>query len=273
MRHLSKWHYIVIMTVPFGVFLSMQFSLIGLIVFSGLNLAICFRCRDAILLEKTPVLTNQRLGISLKEPPNKFSLITVWALFVLPLLISLGFVWAYSAEQIAGFILRWKWLGIVNQNVHMVTTYMADTSSFNVNLGDGDLRKLDRMKDYYPRLSMFVVLSRLMVYFFLPVLIVITTFDRARDIKATNMIVKSVNDTIFKRIEFAVLLFLLFCLGNYLCSAPYILLFDHANGYEVVFLIIMVIGLSVSWITMLTQCDHIIAKLQFYATNTSLVGE
>jgi len=131
MRHLSKWHYIVIMTVPFGVFLSMQFSLIGLIVFSGLNLAICFRCRDAILLEKTPVLTNQRLGISLKEPPNKFSLITVWALFVLPLLISLGFVWAYSAEQIAGFILRWKWLGIVNQNVHMVTTYMADTSSFN----------------------------------------------------------------------------------------------------------------------------------------------
>jgi len=248
MRHLSKWHYIVIMTVPFGVFLSMQFSLIGLIVFSGLNLAICFRCRDAILLEKTPVLTNQRLGISLKEPPNKFSLITVWALFVLPLLISLGFVWAYSAEQIAEFILRWKWLGIVNQNVHMVTTYMADTSSFNVNLGDGDLRKLDRMKDYYPRLSMFIVLSRLMVYFFLPVLIVITTFDRARDIKATS-------------------------LGNYLCSAPYILLFDHANGYEVVFLIIMVIGLSVSWITMLTQCDHIIAKLQFYATNTSPVGE
>ena len=150
---------------------------------------------------------------------------------------------------------------------------MADTAGFDAQLGDKDLRKLETMKANYPRISMFAVLSRLLVYFSLPMLIAISTFDRARDILAKPNIAQSANDIFSKIFERIVMFSFLFCLSNYLCCAPYLLWFYSANGYEVVLLIILAICLPILWIMILTQCDYTISKLKTYSTNDFLMNK
>jgi len=52
MRHLTAWHYLVMVTIPLGMFLSLRFGLLGLVLFTAINLLTCYYCPDRILFGK-----------------------------------------------------------------------------------------------------------------------------------------------------------------------------------------------------------------------------
>jgi len=179
MRELSAWHYLVIMTVPFGIFLSLRFGILGLSVFSLFNLAICYFCPDDVLQRNNTISANHKKP-HLLENPYKTQEATYGLTLILPI-ISLILVWIFSPEAIATFVLQYNWVDIVNDNIQMRAKLIVDPQGMDLNAGNHTLQRLDRMQDFPPRLLMYEILNRIMIFFFLPLLIALSTFERTQD--------------------------------------------------------------------------------------------
>lgn len=269
MKQSYKWHYLVIMTVPLGVFLSMRFGFLGLVLFSILNLAICFRCLDTNLPEKKWPRDYQLKGKKLNTPSSTNAQVVAWALLISPIVLSIGFTWFFPPQEIARFILEWDWLGVINQNNKIAAAYMVDTSVIDLNISDSNLRGLEEMRGRYPRVSMFAIISRIMVYLFLPIFIALTTFSRAQELRAKPISTQSGHNELFKafkNFEIGGLAMLLFIIFSYLCSAPYFML-DLNSFYIPLTHIIMPFLLPVIWVLGLSKFDNIIVRLHTYFTH------
>ena len=104
MRELSAWHYLVILTVPCGIFVSLRFGVLGLSIFTLINLAISYFIPDGILNERHSGSVQQEISHPL-ENPNKTQEATFGLALGLPI-ISLILVWVFSPEVIAAFLLK-----------------------------------------------------------------------------------------------------------------------------------------------------------------------
>lgn len=264
MKYLSLWHYLVMMTVPFGIFLSLRFGLLGLIVFSVINLVICYFCPDNILPRPPPDKAGEALRTPSVQAEGTLVATYLLALIILPL-ISTVVVWTYSPQDVAAFILDWAWLGIINENVQMTTAYMVDATVIDANISDHALLNLKRMREVLPRLSMYVITYGIMVYFFLPALIALTTFDRTQDKRrrAIYEVTHPEGLRLLKLLRASILCFILFVGVGYVCTTPVAMLFEVSyqlsSADRAIGLIIITMTMPFCWMVVLLFADSFLA--------------
>ena len=274
MRTLGAWHYLAICSIPLGIFLSLRFGLYGLISFAILNLVICHFCPDSYLFQKPPDSVNRLSGKQFyKGDAGAFQLLFSIVIFV-PI-ITAFIVIAFSPKEVANFILKMAWLDVVNDNVIIATSYMVDSSSFPKDSDAQLLKALEIMQKDYPRLSLGIIIYRLLAYCFLPVLIAISTFERTRSARSSHNTRKAKPVNFAAHFLFPAIAIVIFLNANYWCSAAYELvsfvnyIIEFPSGYCYFVAYIIILPATLFSIMLCAKLlvgigDHVISRPQSY---------
>jgi len=225
-------------TIPLGIWLSVQFGMVGLAAHSILCLIIGYNCPDTVLFQKPPDDVNRHTGKQYYKGVSKDFVV---------------------------FISRFSRTEIVNDNMLMTTNYLAFGSADGFEISDKTYEKLDNMRKYFPRFCLYAVVSRLIIYIWLPILIAISVFDHSRI---------SRNDYDFRRFRqkpavshlkqlagISIVFPFIYWL-DYVCASPFILA-DLKRGQFG--LIIGPSALVMLWMGLLLAASQIISKPQTWS--------
>ena len=123
MRNLSNWHYLAILTVPFGIILGFQFGIMGLLAFSILNLFICHKCPDSFLFQKAPDSLNRLSGKQFYKAERTY--INLQSTILLLSLLFGVLVWTQPSEKLARLIIKLSPLASLNNNIEIALNYFC----------------------------------------------------------------------------------------------------------------------------------------------------
>ena len=251
-------------TIPLGIWLSVQFGMVGLAAHSILCLIIGYNCPDTVLFQKPPDDVNRHTGKQYYKGVSSGVLISFIALIGMPITVGI-IIWTVSLQDFVVFISRFSRTEIVNDNMLMTTNYLAFGSADGFEISDKTYEKLDNMRKYFPRFCLYAVVSRLIIYIWLPILIAISVFDHSRI---------SRNDYDFRRFRqkpavshlkqlagISIVFPFIYWL-DYVCASPFILA-DLKRGQFG--LIIGPSALVMLWMGLLLAASQIISKPQTWS--------
>jgi len=252
------------MTVPFGIGLSLLFGVIGLVIFSALNLLICYYCPDTYLFQKAPSTVLRISKKQIYKLSDMFLVVLGVGIFLVPL-ISIGLIWVFTIQGISAFVLEWGRLEIINEHVKLTATYMIDGSLFDKNIDDDTIRKLEIMRQERSWFATYTMISRIMAYILLPIYIVITTFERTRAARSSYQFAQSRQQHILKRLFTFMVIATLFALLDYYYSAPYRMtnlgrLEDVGLDFKIPFLGLYAAVIPIFWLLLISMIDQLIAR-------------
>ena len=122
MKQLSKWYYWALFTVPLGIVLCLLFGILGLCVFSIINLAFCNFLPDNFLFLKAPDSVSHFSRKQIYKAEDAIICTMGLAFFLLPALC-VAICFFFSVEDISNFILGKAHWGIVNDTTIKSATF------------------------------------------------------------------------------------------------------------------------------------------------------
>ena len=262
MRQLTGWHYLAIATIPLGIFLSLRFGLPGLALFTAINLLLCSYCPDTLLFQKRPDSVHRLSRKQFYTGELTINAVVVLSLLIIPV-ISIAIVWIYSPLDIAKFVLQWPSFEVVNDNVKLTLSSLADSSIQDSDLRHGTQKNIEEMQKYYTKSSLYAIVYRLTIYLFLPIMIAVSTFDRTRAARSGHEFSNSQKISMFERLIGVGIVLGLFLLVDYSCSTPYFWLF---NSKASILNVILPFSLGFSFLALLIALDGLFAKPQTFRT-------
>ena len=272
MKQLTSWHYLAILSVPTGIYLSLVYGSYGLLVFSIFNLVICYSCPDTFLFKKAPDGVSQFSGKQFYKGGKSFSQLYVSTFLVIPLTTTI-LILAFSTKEIANFILGLSRLDVVNEDVVKAATYIIEGPVAVPNIDVQTLKELEVMRQDYPKRSLAIIVYRLISYCFLPVLIAFSTFDRTREARSTFNFRNEKPASRSKRILGIGIAFIILIGSNYLCSAAYKTAYLTSNSvlfYDDFAILVPPVFIILSWMILLGVGDRLISRPQsYFATHPS----
>lgn len=227
MRQLTSWHYLALLSLPLGIYLGLQFGLLGLALFTVMNLTLCHFCPDSFLFQKRPDAVHRFSKKQFYSGRN--SGLVFSSLALLSPLVAMLIVWVFPLRDIAGFILSWADYGIINENMETTAAYISDASLVTENVSASTLERLEYMNKRFPGAAIYTVLSLIIIQLCAPIVITTTTFDRIRAARSGHTFRASRKIPVLKYLLFSLIFLALSAWTFYLCSAPYTI-FRNSRG-------------------------------------------
>jgi len=266
MKQLTSWHYLAILSAPFGILLSLLYASYGLLIFTLFNLVICYYCPDSFLFKKSPDGISQFSGKQFYKGGKSSSQLYLSTFLVIPLTTTI-LILAFSPKEIANFILGLSWLGVVNEDVVKAASYIIEGPVAVPNVDVQTLKELGVMRQDYPKRSLAIIVYRLIAYCFLPILITLSTFDRTREARSTFNFRNEKPASLSKRILGIGIALVILIGANYLCSAAYKTAYLTSNSalyYVDVAILVPPVFIIISWMFVLGVADQFISRPQTY---------
>ena len=266
MKKLTSWHYVTILSIPLGIFLSLLYGGYGLLIYSIFNLIICHYCPDIILFQKAPDGVSQFSGKQYYKGGDSFAQLLLTTFVIIPV-ITVILILVFSPKEIADFIVGLSWLNVVNDDVVRAATYISEGPAAVPNITVQTLNELEVMKKDYPRRSLGFITCRIIAYCFLPILIAISTFDRTRATRSTFEFRNAKHVSMLKNILGTILVIIIFMGANYFHSAVYKTAYIYSRSFpinDVIGFLPVPFLLIISWMILLAVGDALISRPQSY---------
>jgi len=259
MSQSSKWYFIASLCTLLSVVLCLRFAMLGLILASAISLALCYFCPDSFLYRKAPTRVSKVSGKEFYTPIFTANTLMTLAVLVLPL-ISLGVI--YSDQETTRIFLNWTSLGVINEDVKLSLAYILNDVELPTTSNSDSLKKLKIMGEYRKDISLYLIVNRLSLYFFLPIFIIATAFDRTRSERNSYEFNKKFQHSFLNSMLFALALFALFLGLNHICSAPYLLISTPGNLHikQTLGIAILPFFMPIIWIIILSIFSKILAR-------------
>lgn len=219
MKQLTSWHYLALLSLPLGIYLSLQFGLLGLALFTVINLTLCHFCPDSFLFQKRPDAVHRfskKQFYSGRDSGLFFS-----SLMILVPVVATIIVWVFSPQELSKTMLNWSDLGVVNDYLKMTLFYIVEPSAVAPHLTEQMLADLESMIRYHLRLSLYAAVCRLLLYIALPIAIVFSTFDRTRAARSSHAFGVPKKPSQLERLAIITVCLSLFFWLDFRCSTPY----------------------------------------------------
>ena len=268
MRNLSNWHYLAILTVPFGIILGFQFGIMGLLAFSILNLFICHKCPDSFLFQKAPDSLNRLSGKQFYKAERTYIYLQS-TILLLSLLFGV-LVWTQPSEKLARLIIKLSPLASLNNNIEIALNYFVAPSSLSTNHPNDIQQGLDFMRQSNPRLAIYAIIFHLAAYFYLPIMIAFSTFDRTRAARASFQYRQTHNSKHPNRWMIFVFIFSLLIGAYILTSKPFIHPDYFINAWvkslHAILILMSPWVMAFGWMVFLTEADGFISRPHTFFT-------
>lgn len=262
-----KWYFIATFVAVFSVMLSLRFEIIGLILASIMTLLMCYFCPDSFLFRKAPDRVSSTSGKAFYTTAFTLNVLILLAFVILPLTSVMAL---QSKQNIANFISNWESLDIINQNVKLSTAHITGNTEILKSAKASTLSKLNIMQDFRPNISLYLIMNRIGLFVFLPLFITMTAFDRTRSARNGYEFRQKFKLPISKFILTVTVLFIIFIVLNYVCSAPYVLIgsSDRDNFKTLLAYPILPFFMPLIWFFLLSLLDEAISRPRVSARNT-----
>ncbi|MDB2438572.1 hypothetical protein N9W89_07625 [Hellea sp.] len=262
MKRISKWHYLVIATMPLGVFLGLTYGPIGLIVVLAMNVFICHLCPDTLLFLKAPDSVNRLSGRQFYKASITVESVFGLTFFIFPIILGIT-VWIFQPSQIANLILKLSWADVFNDSVRLTVAYIADPAVLPIGVDEQMSNSLAKMKSFHPQFSLYMIIFKLAAYIYLPILTAWSTFDRTRAARAGYEFRVSKKSSRLNAFPFAVGALVFLVAFNYYASLPSLYI---ENWHPRMLMEIASLFVGLSWLLVLGFFDQLIARRRTFST-------